>query len=57
MTDLTQATAAELSSLYQSGAASPVTVAEQVLAKIERLNPIINAFCFTDPETTLVQAI
>ena len=56
MTDLTQATATELSSLYQSGAASPVTVAEQVLAKIERLNPVLNAFCFTDPATTLAQA-
>jgi aspartyl-tRNA(Asn)/glutamyl-tRNA(Gln) amidotransferase subunit A len=56
MTDLTQATAAELSSLYQAGAASPVTVAEQVLAKIARVNPILNAFCFTDPNTTLVQA-
>jgi len=56
MTDFTQATAAELCSLYRSGAASPVTVAEQVLAKIERLNPVINAFCFTDPETTLAQA-
>jgi aspartyl-tRNA(Asn)/glutamyl-tRNA(Gln) amidotransferase subunit A len=56
MTDLTQATATELSNLYQSGAASPVTVAEQVLAKIERLNPVLNAFCFTDPDTTLKQA-
>ena len=56
MTDLTQATASELSSLYQSGAASPVTVAEQVLAKIERLNPTLNAFCFTDPNTTIAQA-
>jgi aspartyl-tRNA(Asn)/glutamyl-tRNA(Gln) amidotransferase subunit A len=56
MTDLTQATAAELSSLYQAGAVSPVTVAEQVLAKIERLNPILNAFCFTDPDTTIAQA-
>jgi aspartyl-tRNA(Asn)/glutamyl-tRNA(Gln) amidotransferase subunit A len=27
-----------------------------VLAKIERVNPVINAFCFTDPETTLKQA-
>jgi aspartyl-tRNA(Asn)/glutamyl-tRNA(Gln) amidotransferase subunit A len=56
MTDLTQATAAELCSLYQAGAASPVTVAEQVLAKIEQLNPILNAFCFTDPDTTITQA-
>jgi aspartyl-tRNA(Asn)/glutamyl-tRNA(Gln) amidotransferase subunit A len=56
MTDFTQATAAELSSLYQAGAASPVTVTEQVLAKIEQLNPALNAFCFTDPDTTLAQA-
>jgi aspartyl-tRNA(Asn)/glutamyl-tRNA(Gln) amidotransferase subunit A len=56
MTDLTGLTATELSSLYQSGTVSPVTVAEQVLAKIERLNPTLNAFCFTDPDTTLKQA-
>ena len=56
MTDLTTVTATELSSLYQSGAVSPVTVAHQVLAKIERVNPVLNAFCFTDPETTLKQA-
>ena len=56
MTDLTRATATELSNLYQSGAASPVTVTEQILAKIERLNPVLNAFCFTDPDTTLAQA-
>ena len=31
-------------------------MAEQVLAKIERLNPVLNAFCFTDPATTLTQA-
>jgi aspartyl-tRNA(Asn)/glutamyl-tRNA(Gln) amidotransferase subunit A len=56
MTDLTQLTASELFNLYQSGAASPVAVAQQVLAKIKRLNPVLNAFCFTDPETTLKQA-
>ena len=56
MTDLTTVTATELSSLYQSGAVSPVTVAHQVLSKIERVNPILNAFCFTDSETTLAQA-
>jgi aspartyl-tRNA(Asn)/glutamyl-tRNA(Gln) amidotransferase subunit A len=56
MTDLTGLTATELFNLYQSGAASPVNVAQQVLAKIEQLNPIVNAFCFTDPETTLKQA-
>jgi len=56
MTDLTQLTATELSGLYQSGAVSPVTVAEQVLVKIKRVNPVLNAFCFTDPDTTLAQA-
>ena len=57
MTDLTIATATELSELYQSGTVSPVTVAEQVLAKIKRVNPVLNAFCFTDPDTTMTQAL
>jgi aspartyl-tRNA(Asn)/glutamyl-tRNA(Gln) amidotransferase subunit A len=56
MTDYTLCTATELADLYCAGSASPVTVAHQVLAKIERMNPVINAFCFTDPETTLKQA-
>jgi len=56
MTDLTRLTATELSELYSTGSVSPVDVAQQVLAKIERLNPVLNAFCFTDPATTLAQA-
>jgi aspartyl-tRNA(Asn)/glutamyl-tRNA(Gln) amidotransferase subunit A len=56
MTDFTQATVTELAKLYQSGAVSPVTVAEQVLAKIQKLNPTLNAFCFVDPDTTMQQA-
>jgi aspartyl-tRNA(Asn)/glutamyl-tRNA(Gln) amidotransferase subunit A len=56
MTDLTRATATELSKLYQSGTASPVAVAEQVLHKIAQVNPVINAFCFTDSDTTMAQA-
>lgn len=56
MTDFTVCTAAELTDLYQKRLASPVTVAEQILAKIERLNPVINAFCYLDPDTTLTQA-
>lgn len=56
MTDYTLCTATQLADLYCTGSASPVTVAEQVLAKIERLNPVLNAFCFTDPATTLAQA-
>ena len=56
MTDYTVCTATELVDFYQKGSVSPVTVSQQVLAKIERVNPVLNAFCFTDPETTLKQA-
>lgn len=57
MTDLTTVTATELSALYRSGTVSPVTVAEQVLTKIGRVNPVLNAFCFIDSKTTLAQAL
>ena len=56
MTDFTVCTAAELGNLYQKGSASPVTVAQQVLAKIDQLNPVLNAFCYLDPDITLQQA-
>jgi aspartyl-tRNA(Asn)/glutamyl-tRNA(Gln) amidotransferase subunit A len=56
MTDYTLCTAIELTDLYQKGSASPVTVAEQVLTKIDQLNPVLNAFCYRDPDTTLAQA-
>lgn len=56
MTDLTRLTATELNRLYQSGTVSPVAVVEQILSKIERLNPRLNALCFTDPNTTIAQA-
>lgn len=56
ITDFTQCTATELADFYRTGSVSPVTVAEQVLVKIARVNPVLNAFCFTDPATTLKQA-
>ena len=56
MADFTKCTASELSYLYSTRSANPVMVAQQVLEKIQKLNPEINAFCFTDPETTLQQA-
>lgn len=56
MTDFTQCTATELIDLYRTGSVSPVTVTEQVLDKIARVDPMINAFCYTDPDTTLAQA-
>lgn len=56
MQDLTKATATELSQLYASGSVTPVTVAQQLLDRIARLNPQLNAFCFIDANTTLMQA-
>jgi aspartyl-tRNA(Asn)/glutamyl-tRNA(Gln) amidotransferase subunit A len=56
MTDFTVCTAAQLTDLYQKGLASPVTVTEQILSKIQQLNPVLNAFCYTDPDISLEQA-
>lgn len=57
MPDYTVLSACELSDLYRTKTASPVTVVEQILKKIEQLNPSLNAFCFTDSETSLQQAL
>jgi aspartyl-tRNA(Asn)/glutamyl-tRNA(Gln) amidotransferase subunit A len=57
MTDFTQCTATQLVDLYRTRSVSPVTVAKQVLDKIDHVNPVLNAFCFIDPKTTLVQAL
>lgn len=56
MTDLTQLSAAELLALYKAGTASPVDVTQQVLQKIARLNPVINAFCWVDEAAALAAA-
>ena len=56
MTDLTRQTATELLALYRSGRASPTEAAKAVLARIDRLNPVLNAFCHLAPEETLAQA-
>ncbi|MFM7026588.1 MAG: amidase [Limnohabitans sp.] len=55
-TDLTQCTAHELLKIYRSGQASPVETAQAVLARIERLNPVLNAFCMVDAEAALSSA-
>ncbi len=44
-TRLADCTAAELAALYRSGAASPVEATRAVLDRIERFNPVLNAFC------------
>jgi aspartyl-tRNA(Asn)/glutamyl-tRNA(Gln) amidotransferase subunit A len=43
--DLCYTPATELSRLIRSKALSPVELMEAVLARIERINPVINAYC------------
>jgi len=54
--DLTQYSAAELSALYRSGAASPVEATTAVLARAEVVNPRINALTLIDTEAALAAA-
>lgn len=49
-------TATELLRLYRSRALSPVEVTQAVLSRIERLNPLLNAFCVLDGEQALKKA-
>ena len=55
-TDLADCTAVELLALYRSRDASPVEAVRAVLARIERLNPLLNAFCHLAPEEALRSA-
>lgn len=54
--DLTQATAAELSTLYGKGKASPVDALKAVLARAETVNPRLNALSLIDAERALKAA-
>jgi aspartyl-tRNA(Asn)/glutamyl-tRNA(Gln) amidotransferase subunit A len=56
MTDLTALTATDLLALYRSGQASPTEAVRAVLARIERVNPLINAFCHVAAEDALAAA-
>ena len=56
LTDLADCTATELLQLYKSGQASPVEATVAVLARIERLNPQLNAFCLVAHESALQAA-
>ncbi|MFO1268162.1 MAG: amidase family protein [Rubrivivax sp.] len=55
-TDLAEFTAAELVSLYHARSLSPVEATQAVLARIDRLNPRLNAFCHLAPEEALAAA-
>ena len=54
--DLTQCTASELLAMYAAGSASPVEVIRAVLDRIERVDPLINAFCLVAGEEVIVAA-
>jgi aspartyl-tRNA(Asn)/glutamyl-tRNA(Gln) amidotransferase subunit A len=55
-TDLADCSATQLLQLYRAQEASPVEATQAVLARIARLNPVLNAFCFLAPEEALAAA-
>ena len=55
-TDLADCTATELLQLYRAGQASPVEATTAVLARIDRLNPRLNAFCLVAHESAMQSA-
>jgi aspartyl-tRNA(Asn)/glutamyl-tRNA(Gln) amidotransferase subunit A len=56
MSELHTFAAHQLLALYRTGRLSPVEVTNTVLARIEQLNPAINAFCVVDAERALASA-
>jgi aspartyl-tRNA(Asn)/glutamyl-tRNA(Gln) amidotransferase subunit A len=55
-TDLADCTATELLALYRSGQASPTEATQVVLARIDRLNPTLIAFCHVAHDEALASA-
>lgn len=56
MTDLAWMTARELTRRFADRSLSPAEVAQAALARVEALEPKLNAFTHLDPETTLAEA-
>jgi aspartyl-tRNA(Asn)/glutamyl-tRNA(Gln) amidotransferase subunit A len=54
--DLPQLSAARLSRLYRKGKLSPVEAMKAVLARVDKVNPTINALCFVDNAAALKAA-
>ncbi|MEI6202783.1 MAG: amidase family protein, partial [Enhydrobacter sp.] len=54
--DLAQLSAAHLSRLYKKGKLSPVEAMKAVLARVEKVNPTINALCVVDTDAALKAA-
>ena len=55
-TDLCSLSATELVALYRRKDISPVEATRATLERIERLNPVLNAFCFLDADSSLQDA-
>jgi aspartyl-tRNA(Asn)/glutamyl-tRNA(Gln) amidotransferase subunit A len=55
-TDPCALSASELVALYRKRKLSPVDVTRAVLERIERLNPVLNAFCLVDEKRALADA-
>ena len=55
-TDLADCTATQLAQLFRTGEASPVEATRAVLARIERLDRTLNAFCFVAADEALAAA-
>ena len=55
-TDLTQCTAEQLLRLYRHGEASPVDAIQALLARIEKINPQLNAFALVDEKVAMHSA-
>ncbi len=54
--DLTQFSAARLSRLYAKGKLSPVETMKAVLARVDKVNPTLNALCVVDADAALKAA-
>lgn len=54
--DILRMTALELLKNYRAKSLSPVEVTGAMLDQVKRLNPVVNAYCLVDEETTLQHA-
>jgi aspartyl-tRNA(Asn)/glutamyl-tRNA(Gln) amidotransferase subunit A len=52
-TDLADCPAHQLAALFQARQASPVDALQAVLARVERVDPVLNAFCLVDAAAAL----
>jgi aspartyl-tRNA(Asn)/glutamyl-tRNA(Gln) amidotransferase subunit A len=54
--DLASCSATELIHLYRTRQASPVEATQAVVARLHKLNPVLNAYCLIDEESALAAA-